>query len=94
MILVARKNVVYLPEGYKQRKNKVLEGVSRKGEISTKGLVAHTEDWEGRIAADIAPNALRLIRDPDGHIRMMTLREQIDRAHFIKGHGPRGVRKL
>lgn len=92
-LYVARRTS-YLKEGYKDRKRRTVEGRARSGEVSPKGLVAHTEDWEGRIAAEVAPNALHLIRDPDGTVRKMTFQEMVDHGRFIVGRGPKGVREL
>ena len=73
--------------------NTTVEGRAKSGEVSPKGLVAHTEDWQGRIRAASAPAAMRYIKTPDG-IRPMTMREMIDRGYFIVGKGPKGVRRL
>lgn len=75
-----------------QTRTKV-EGIARTGEISPKGWVSHTEDWDGRIMAKAAPNVLRLVMDRDGHVRPMTMREMIDRGYFIVAKGPIGVRR-
>jgi hypothetical protein len=79
---------------YKRKTNTVVEGVSKKGEISPQGVVAHTEDWEGRLAATVGSAAIRYVRDPDGRIRPMTMQEMIDRGYFIVARGPTGVRTI
>lgn len=93
-LYVARKAPAYLKEGYRRSTNKTVVGRARSGEVSLKGLVAHTEDWEGRVAAEAAPNAIHLIRDPDGTVRKMTFQEMVDHGRFIVGRGPKGVREL
>ena len=85
------KPFIYLPSGYKRKTNTVIEGRSRTGEVSPKGLVAHTEDWEGRVAANAAPNSIHWIVDRGG-LRAMTMVEQVNRGYFIPGRGPRGMR--
>lgn len=92
-IWIARKPPAFLKEGYKQSTRRVVEGVATTGEISPKGTVAHTEDWEGRIQAEAAPSAMRYIRDPDGTIRKMTFKEMVERGYFILGSGPKGARR-
>jgi hypothetical protein len=87
------KTFLYLPSDYKKRRNTVVTGEARTGEISPKGLVSHTEDWEGRIQAAAAPSAVRMIQNPDGTLRPMTFREMVDRGYFIVSKGPTGVRK-
>lgn len=77
---------------YRQKTNTTVAGVSKSGEVSPKGVVAHTEDWEGRIAATAAPAGIHYIRDPDGTIRKMTFKELVDHGYFIVGRGPTGVR--
>ncbi len=76
----------YLPDP--PRTNTIFEGVAETGEVSTKGTVAHTEDWEGRIMATALPATIRYIRDPDGRIRPMTMPELVDHGFFIVGTGP------
>lgn len=78
---------------YRQKTNTTVEGVSKTGEVSPKGVVAHTEDWEGRVAATAGPAGIHLIRDPDGHIRKMTFSELVEHGYFIVGRGPAGIRK-
>jgi hypothetical protein len=87
------KRVNQLPAGYKQRTNTVVEGRAKTGEISRLGLVSHRETWEGRIASNAAPSAIRYIRTPDGQWRHMTFGEMVDRGYFILGKGPAGVRE-
>lgn len=72
-----------------QKVNRTVEGRAKTGEVSPKGLVAHTEDWEGRVAAEAAPATIRLIRTRDG-VRPMTMPEMIERGYFIVGKGPNG----
>lgn len=74
-----------------QKINKTVEGRAKTGEVSPKGLVTHFEDWQGRIRSTAAPAAMRYIKTPDG-VRLMTMREMIDRGYFIVGKGPKGVR--
>lgn len=89
------KRVLYLPSGYKHRKVKQVTGRAQTGEVSPKGLVAHTEDWEGRVAADVAPSVMHYgISRSTGEIRPLTIAEQIERGYFVPGKGPRGVRPL
>ena len=68
-----------------------VEGRAKSGEVSPQGLVAHTEDWQGRIRAKAAPSTIRYIKTPDG-IRPMTMAEMIGRGYFIVGKGPKGYR--
>lgn len=79
---------------YKQKTNTTVEGVATTGQISPEGLVAHTEDSEGRVSVTAAPAAVRYIRDPDGTIRPMTLDEMIDRGYFHLASGPVGVQRI
>lgn len=88
-----RKAPLFLPEGYRNRENTTVEGVARTGEISKKGLVGHSEDWEGRIRATTSQTALRYVREGN-RIRPMTMSEMIDRGYFVLGKGPTGVRKI
>lgn len=83
------RKFLYLPSGYKNRKHAVTTGVAKTGEVSPKGTVTHTEDWEGRVAADVAPAQIHLVVDPDGSIRNMTHEERLERGYFIPGRGPR-----
>lgn len=84
----------FLKEGYKQSTRKTVDGRATTGEVSRKGLVAHTESWDGRIHAEAAPAGIRLVADPDGTIRPMTFKESVERGYFILGRGPKGVRNL
>lgn len=88
---MTRRPFLYLAR-YRQATNTKVEGRAKSGEISPKGLVAHTEDWEGRVASLAAPSAIRYIRDPDGHIRPMTMKEMIARGYFVVASGPVGIR--
>ena len=82
----------YLPSGYKRSTRMRVDGRSKTGEISRKGLVGHTDHWDGRIAANAAPAGIRYIVDPDGTARPMTFTELVARGYFIMGSGPVGVR--
>ena len=86
-----KKPPAYLPEGYKLRTHRTVEGIAKTGEISRQGTMAKTEFWDGSAAGDAGPAAVRYINDR-GHIRPMTFREQVDRGYFIPGRGPVGVR--
>ena len=88
-----RKFFYVARSGIKNMTNTVVEGEARTGEISPKGLVSHTEDWEGRVQAAAAPSAIRYIREPDGHLRPLTFKEMVDRGYFIVAKGPTGIRK-
>ena len=92
-LYLARKAPALLPSNYRLRENTKVEGRAKTGEVSKKGLVAHTEDWEGRLRAAAAPSAIRYIKTPDG-FRPMTMKEMIDRGYFILGKGPKGIRNL
>ena len=72
--------------------NRVVEGIAKTGEVSPKGTVAHIEDWDGRVAVEAAPSAMRYVIEPDGRIRRMTFREQVDKGYFVVGVGPTGVK--
>lgn len=86
------RRFLYLPSGYKSRTNTLVEGVASTGEVSPKGVVSHTEDWEGRVSAKAGPAGIRLILNPDGTIRNMTRAEQLDKGYFLAGKGPIGIR--
>jgi hypothetical protein len=90
---LARKAPALLPSGYRLRQNTKVEGRAKTGEISKQGLVAHTEDWDGRLKASAAPAAIRYIKTSDG-VRPMTMQEMIERGYFIVGKGPKGVRNV
>ncbi len=85
------KKPIYLPSRFKHRKNTTVVGRAKTGEISQNGLVSFTEDWEGRIASNAAPNAIRYVLE-NGKFRKMTFQEMVDRGHFILGRGPTGIR--
>jgi hypothetical protein len=85
-----KRGPILLPEGYKRRKNTTTVGVAKTGEVSPKGTVSHTEDWEGRVAAEAAPTSVHYVRDPDGRWRPMTIQEMIERGLFTPGEGPTG----
>ena len=92
-LYLARKSPAYLKEGYKKSTNKRVDGKAKTGEVSQRGLVAHTEDWEGRIKADAAPNTIRYIHDGE-RWRKMTFQEMVERGYFILGSGPKGQKQL
>lgn len=83
----------YLYVARNKRRHTTTEGIAKTGEMSPKGVVSHTEDWEGRIAADIGAVPMRLVVEPDGRIRQMTFKEMVDKGYFIVGKGPTGVRR-
>jgi hypothetical protein len=93
LYLARSKAPTFLKEGYKERKNTHVAGVAQSGEISDRGMVAHTEDWEGRIASKALPPTVRYVRDPSHPrgARPMTMQEMIDRGLFILGRGPEGM---
>lgn len=76
---------------YVTRTRRTVDGIAESGEISPQGVVTHTEDWDGRISAEVLPATNRYVRDPDGHIRTMTFKEMVDRGYFHVGRGPKGV---
>lgn len=84
---------LYLPSGYKNRKNTVTEGIAKTGEISPQGIVTHRESWDGSVEGIVGKNAVRLIVEPDGRIRNMTYKEMLERGYVRKGKGPVGVRR-
>lgn len=76
------------------RKNRVVEGVARTGEISPKGTVAHIEDWEGRVAAEANPSSMHFaLSVSTGELRRLTFQEMVDRGYFILGYGPKGAKR-
>ena len=85
------KRFFYFPEGYKKRKNAKVEGISKKGEVSPKGLVTEIEDWQDRVEAIASPSTLHLELDPDGRIRVKRHDELVAEGRFIPGQGPTGV---
>lgn len=85
------KHIFFLPSSYKKRKHTTVAGVASTGEISTKGLVAETEDWEGRIEATAMPATLHLKRLPDGSVVRKTDKEMIEEGTYVLGLGPAGV---
>ncbi len=91
MIPGAVKRVFFFPEGYKKRRHKTVEGVASTGEISQKGLVSHTEDWEGRIEANVQPSTIHMKMLPDGTVRVKTTTELIQEGKYRLGLGPVGV---
>jgi hypothetical protein len=86
------KKFVYLPSGYRQRRNTLITGRAKSGEISPKGLVAHTESWDGRLQADVATPGIHMKVTPDRELRNMTMDEMLARGYFIMGEGPTGMR--
>lgn len=87
----AVKRIFFLPAGYQKRKHTTVAGVAATGEISRHGLVAETEDWEGRVAATAAPATLRLKRLPDGRVVNKTDKELVEEGLYVLGLGPVGV---
>ena len=86
------KRPFYLPSGFKKRKNKVVTGVSKTGEVAPSGLVSHIEDWEGRVAVVAAPSTINYIWNKHtGEFRAKTMDELIKEGKFIRGKGPTGV---
>lgn len=50
--------VIYLPEGYKQRRHEVARyGEAATGETSQAGTVSQYEHWDGRVDATVRPKA-------------------------------------
>lgn len=85
----------YLPESYQTRTNRTTEGRARTGEVSPKGLVAHTEHWDGRVAADAAPGPIHWGYSVGGkYFRPLTFRELVEKGYFILGSGPKGQIEL
>ena len=62
------KRFVYLPSGYKRSNVTRTEGRAETGEVSRQGLVSHTEEWDGRVSANVQRSAIRYVRDPDGNV--------------------------
>jgi len=89
---LARKPPAQLKTGYKQSSNRVVEGVAETGEMSPKGLVAHTEHWDGRVTGEAGPTPIRYVVEKSGRIRPMTFKEMVAKGYFIIGRGPTGVR--
>lgn len=80
---------LFLPSGYNKRKHRTVEGVARTGEVSPQGTVAHTEDWDGRVAADVRLVTMRYeYSKSTGRIRQLSFKELVDRGYFILGKGP------
>jgi hypothetical protein len=90
---MAHRPFLYLAR-YKQKTNTTVEGVAKSGQVSPQGIVAHSENWEGRVSSLAAPSAIRYLVDPDGHVRPMTMKEMIDRGYFHLASGPTGVRHI
>ncbi len=87
------KQFLYLPSGYKKRTNRIVTGVSKKGEISLKGTVAHTEHWDDRVDAEVAPAGIHWgLSKSTGEMRPLTYAEQVEKGYIVPGRGPVGVR--
>ena len=87
------KQFLYLPSGYKKRTNRVVTGVSKKGEISPKGIVTHTEFWDDRVKAEAAPAGIHYgLSKSTGELRPLTYAEQVAKGYIVPGKGPTGVR--
>lgn len=85
----------FLPGNFKDRRRRTTVGRARTGEVSPKGLVAHTEDWDGRIAADTAPATMHYAYSVStGQVRKLTFAEMVEKGYFVLGSGPKGVRQL
>jgi len=85
------KRIFFLPSSYKKRKHTTVAGVASTGEISTKGLVAETEDWEGRVEATAMPATIHLDLLPDGRVVRKTDKQMIEDGTYVIGLGPVGV---
>ncbi len=85
------KRVFFFPSGYKKRKNTTVAGAASTGEVSPKGLVTHTEDWEGRVEATAMPSTIHLKRLPDGRVVLKSHKEMIEEGTYVLGLGPAGV---
>ena len=70
-----------------------VEGIAKTGEISPKGTVKHIEDWEGRVAVEVAPPTQHYVyHKSTGELRLKTLQELIDEGKFYVGKGPTGLK--
>lgn len=86
---MSRRAALYLPQGYKNRKHLVTEGVAKTGEVSPKGTVTHAEHWDGRVAADVQMVTMRYeYSAKTGRFRQLTFKELVERGYFIIGKGP------
>ncbi len=83
-----KRVALYLPSHYKNRTNAVTAGQAKSGEISPKGLMTETEDWEGRVKVLARPTTIHLKMNPDGTIRPKTMAELIEEGKFFIGKGP------
>ncbi len=72
------------------RTNTITEGRAKTGEVSTKGLVSHREEWDGTTAVLAQPNTIHYVYDDYGEFRPMTMPEMIAKGYFVLGRGPRG----
>ena len=81
--------VLYLPSNYKNKTNTRTFGRAQSGEVSPKGLVSQTEDWEGRESALVMPSTIHYYWNrTTGEFRPKTMAELIDEGKFIVGKGP------
>ncbi len=87
------KKFLYLPEGYKKRTNRVVTGIAKTGEVSSKGTVAHTSHWDDRVDAEVAPAGIHYgLSKSTGEIRPLTYAEQVEKGYIVPGRGPVGAR--
>jgi hypothetical protein len=86
------RKFLYLPSGYKKRSRTIIEGRARSGEISPKGLVSHTEYWDDSVKVKAVPGTVRVVVEPDGRLRNMTMAEMLERGSFFLGKGPSGFK--
>ena len=94
-LYVARvKRLWFLPSRYKDRTHTVVEGVAASGEVSRQGVVATTEDWDGRKSVVAGPATVHSrYEHSTGEVRPLTMDELIDRGLFVVGSGPTGIRR-
>lgn len=91
----APRAALYLPSGYKSHRHTKVTGTAATGEVSPNGLVAETEDWEGRVEAVVAPATVHWMWDRGARrFRPMTMTELRERGLFIDGAGPTGVQRI
>jgi hypothetical protein len=81
--------VLYLPSNYRNSTRTRTYGRAETGEVSPKGLVSQTEDWDGRESATAMPSTIHyLYNQSTGEFRKKTMQEMIDEGLFIVGKGP------
>jgi hypothetical protein len=81
--------VLYLPSNYKHSTRTREYGRAKSGEVSPKGLVQQTEDWEGRESALAMPTTIHYLWNKrTGEFRMKTMKELIEEGRFVVGKGP------